>query len=672
MNKSDGLALTATLSTTEPILGVDVDEAQRFFAAVAPDELLTFQTFDDTARKNPALAKVMHGSLEDCSDALSELNARGSGVFCTVNRTDGRGRKAENVTGVRCVFLDLDGAPLEPVLHAGVEPHAVVESSPGKWHVYWKVTDCSKDQFKPAQKALAAKFGGDRSVNDLPRVMRVPGFLHCKGTPFRTRIVSLGAQQPYAFDDLILRLGVDLAGAVPRTKPTRVAPNRSTTGKIGQGGRRTHVVQHGGQMNWRGMTPEGVHAELLAVNQRDCEPPLPEAEVEAIAADIVTRYAGQHGRDHRPIHATGIDAGALPEWVEKLGNWGHSTNFANRKVAVEFAVHGWIPAGKVGALVAAGGTGKTTLLLILAVCIALGRPFFGCQVLQGAFVLLSGDDSQDDLDGALVLVMQAMKLTPNDVAQVAERVRILSLLQLDGVRTFTTTVHGDVVATGLENLIAHAVQGVKNLRGIALDTLRQFSGGSSNDEQVIKLTIAGATKLALETGAFVILPHHTGKQNFREGVTDMYAGSGSAAIADNCRFVLLLQTTTWADIASKVNRTGQERGDPLVLRSTRGSLLVKAPEPMFLYRDGYHMGRVAGSVLTREQQGDERDREILRAVGGSAETKTAIAKKVRGRRTDVLARIAELEGQGYLFRPASSSGKYKLTANGATLVGGVP
>lgn len=122
------------------------------------------------------------------------------------------------------------------------------------------------------------------------------------------------------------------------------------------------------------------------------------------------------------------------------------------------------------------------------------------------------------------------------------------------------------------HLILQAVAGISDLVGIALDTLRQFSGGSSNDEQVIKLTIAGATEVALRTGAYVVLPHHTGKQNYRDGVADMYCGSGSAAIADNCRFVLLLQTTTWGDIESKVRRVG-----PRARRSTRAVVDPRQP-----------------------------------------------------------------------------------------------
>lgn len=171
----------------------EVAQAVRFLNTVAPGESLTFQTFDDTKRKRPELARQMHGTIESCGAGLKALNERGAGIFVMINRGDGKGRKTENVTGIRALFLDLDGAPLEPVLAAGVEPHAVVESSPGRWHVYWRVSGCSLAQFPLAQRALAAKFGGDRTVHDLPRVMRVPGFLHRKGEPFCTRIVSMEA-----------------------------------------------------------------------------------------------------------------------------------------------------------------------------------------------------------------------------------------------------------------------------------------------------------------------------------------------------------------------------------------------------------------------------------------------------------------------------------------------
>ncbi len=277
---------------------INLVEASRFLDLMAEGEAVTFQAFDDDAgRKSHALANVLHGFLDSHAARLKVFNDRGAGIFWTVNFTDGGGRKAENVTGVRAVFLDLDGAPLQPVLAAGVEPHAVVESSPGKWHVYWLVNGCKLDQFKAVQTALAAKFNGDPSVNDLPRVMRLPGFLHRKGEPFCTRVESMAPMQPYDFNDLVARLGLDLKAPAAKRVQHVDADTGEIHDKVQAGGRHAHLVKWAAQLNWRGMPADAVRVALQAENQRACDPPKTEVEVEAIVVDILRRYQHQHGQD---------------------------------------------------------------------------------------------------------------------------------------------------------------------------------------------------------------------------------------------------------------------------------------------------------------------------------------------------------------------------------------
>jgi hypothetical protein len=56
----------------------------------------------------------------------------------------------------------------------------IVQTSEGKWHIYWCVDDAPLSGFAETQKKLSALFGSDPSVCDLPRVMRLPGFPHQK------------------------------------------------------------------------------------------------------------------------------------------------------------------------------------------------------------------------------------------------------------------------------------------------------------------------------------------------------------------------------------------------------------------------------------------------------------------------------------------------------------
>jgi hypothetical protein len=111
---------------------------------------------------------------------LKQLNQDGAGVFVTINETDGKGRKAKNIVRIRAVFVDLDGAPLAPVMSGRCLPHIIVESSPQRWHAYWLVQGMALEDFTPIQWAAIRRYNADPIIHDLPRVMRLPGFVHAK------------------------------------------------------------------------------------------------------------------------------------------------------------------------------------------------------------------------------------------------------------------------------------------------------------------------------------------------------------------------------------------------------------------------------------------------------------------------------------------------------------
>lgn len=278
--------MTAVQAPARP--AVDADTAQRFLDLMAEGEAITLQTFADR-RGRGGLAVIRHGMLDDCLPELVDLNARGAGIFWMVNHGDGQGRTAANVTGVRALFVDLDGAPLAPVLAAPIEPHAVVESSPGRWHAYWLVDGCPLDQFSCWQKAMAARFNGDSAVHDLPRVMRLPGFVHHKGAPFVSRLVELRGMQPYGLDELVgsLQLSAHLDEGPPRQvaqpRPTDVGGHGPT---IVEGGRNSALAALAGKMRRGGFSATAIEAALVATNAERCSPPLPDDEVRCIARSI--------------------------------------------------------------------------------------------------------------------------------------------------------------------------------------------------------------------------------------------------------------------------------------------------------------------------------------------------------------------------------------------------
>ena len=249
-------------------------------------ESFTFQTFDDAPAQRPGLARVLHGTIEKLGPVLTSLNDTGAGVFVMVNVGDERGRKTENVTGVRAVFADFDGTPLPQVWP--LEPNIVVESSTGRFHAYWSARNVELGEFKRLQEAIAARFGSDPTVCDLPRVMRVPGFIHRKGVPFRSRIVHECPAQPYTRDPLVSALGLrvnghDHAAHNEDGAPAQEQGNRSSDRNIPRGQRNAHLSRLAYALRKKGFSVEAIEVALLEENRVRCDPPLGEPEMRAIA-----------------------------------------------------------------------------------------------------------------------------------------------------------------------------------------------------------------------------------------------------------------------------------------------------------------------------------------------------------------------------------------------------
>lgn len=168
-----------------------------------------FQTFTDDkaarrAKPSDNLAHEKIGSLEAHAETISRLMERGAGVYFAVNETEGRHRKAANVTQTRnVIILDLDGTPLSEVEKLGLTPHAIVETSPGRYAVYWRVNDLPLPEFVPLVRRLAVALGGDKSVATVERVMRLPGSQHQKATPFPVTWRDGGATRVYTLGEFV-------------------------------------------------------------------------------------------------------------------------------------------------------------------------------------------------------------------------------------------------------------------------------------------------------------------------------------------------------------------------------------------------------------------------------------------------------------------------------------
>ena len=94
-------------------------------------------------------------------------------------------RTKPNIKDIRHVYLDLDrkgDEALEAIRNSTVvpAPNFVLDTSPGKHQVVWKVSGFSQDEAESLLHNLANQFGGDLAATDSTRVLRLPGFANHK------------------------------------------------------------------------------------------------------------------------------------------------------------------------------------------------------------------------------------------------------------------------------------------------------------------------------------------------------------------------------------------------------------------------------------------------------------------------------------------------------------
>lgn len=206
---------------------VDLNIASKFLSFLAEGKAITFQTFDDDKKRvdqnkkdkgYDPFAKIRHGTLEQHARELERLNHQGVGIFVCVNKTNLKGRSSKDIVATRAVFVDLDGAPLAPVLESPIKPQLIVESSPGRYHAYWRIDNLALNHFTAVQEALIKQFHADPQVKDLSRVMRLPGFYHLKGVPHLTQILEYSGGLPIKADDFFAAFKIVSCNEITQNK----------------------------------------------------------------------------------------------------------------------------------------------------------------------------------------------------------------------------------------------------------------------------------------------------------------------------------------------------------------------------------------------------------------------------------------------------------------------
>ena len=185
-------------------------EAAKLFLKFLDDttDVFCFRTYPDNG-DDKKLNKNWTTTFEKAKYDLAAFNERGASICVVINEG---GHTDSDIHRVRYVFADTDGANPKPLIKA-LKPHMIIESSPNRFHIYWKVADCDAAKFKAVQGAIAKKYGTDPSIKNPSRIMRIPGFFHQKSVPTEVTILHHDLEYPaYSIEEICFDLGLNSNG----------------------------------------------------------------------------------------------------------------------------------------------------------------------------------------------------------------------------------------------------------------------------------------------------------------------------------------------------------------------------------------------------------------------------------------------------------------------------
>ena len=190
------------------------------------DSVCDFRVINDRNAAEQAIN--IRGTFADVYNSLKQYNQYGYGIFITVNamKPDSKQKTLENVDYIRAQVADIDDPLIsqdsyQRAVSSTFPPHFAVQTSVGKYHLYWLVQPYrGNDFYERQQRKLCQLYNGDKHVVDATRVLRVPGFNHWKGEPHLVICWSISNKPRYSSQDVADALAtIDVPNVQSSRKP---------------------------------------------------------------------------------------------------------------------------------------------------------------------------------------------------------------------------------------------------------------------------------------------------------------------------------------------------------------------------------------------------------------------------------------------------------------------
>lgn len=386
----------------------------------------------------------------------------------------------------------------------------------------------------------------------------------------------------------------------------------------------------------------GLRLRVVSDGPRSPEPP-PPGDFDAPAR----REPGDDSDPVGPVPSASVPDRTASELIARwrtLGTWGDWLNSEppKRRYLLSSPEGGVLPLGKVAMLAAAGGAGKSWLTVQLALCVATGRKWMGCDVAAPGRVLLAlGEEDAEEAQRRLYWGCQELGLDDKERRLAAERIVVLPLagtmtslmLPADADQLHSDTSKRDP-ADGLPVTLLYwrflelleQNSGDDGWRLLIVDPLSRFAGPDTEvDNHAATLFVEALERLAHVHGdPAVFLTHHTNKTSRKEGALDGTDASGGASargasgLHDGVRWQAILEPLKRVDGAPEIsvlrvvkNNYGVKPADTYLARNPdrQGAPHVATTEEYAAYQNGAQDAKTARRGVSEAHQEEQRKRE---------------------------------------------------------------
>lgn len=343
---------------------------------------------------------------------------------------------------------------------------------------------------------------------------------------------KLGLNKPTA-----VRIAVPFSGNYPLPGATL----EQLTQKSCKDGERTpHLLQLAGCLLAKGYDLDNCKEHCHLWNKLN-QPPLEDAKIESTCESI--HVSDQ--RNHPERYLVLLKSEPLFELDKgRIGRYLSTPPPLRRWLLKDLVV-----LGKVGAVVAPGGSSKSQWMLQLGVSVATGIPLADHWEVgeTGGVLVFFAEDDDDEIHRRVHRIKNHLTMAGHGraLATLDMHMFIFSTIGTDTLLT-KKGMTGEVSATIAVDRIAALAAQVPDLRLIVIDPASRFRGGEENSNEDATRFVEALENLARQTSATVMLAHHANKNSASTGEVSQGASRGASALTDGLRWQMNMNRPTEA------------------------------------------------------------------------------------------------------------------------------